>query len=360
MRSWRLMDVFTEAVRNIAASGTRAVMFGAAAALVVGALAYVELTTTADLLAFEDGFVTAGGNVVVATTDDGLDAARCAALASQRGVVSSVAVATGPLVEVDQAPGTLFNTASVTVGALDQFVLGSSLSSADTVDRWVVGASAAQELGVGEGMWLGVDGGESRQVGVIIDTEVRNPRMQRWIMTVVPAAGTADECWVEFAPGARAGREEFVATIFADSADVVVAPWIRLDQFSRNSVAELAARPQADGWLIAGLVLAGISWLATWFRRSQIGLYRAVGTGPSTLLIFGAVEYAIPMLVGSVAGVMWAAATWSAITGRFPGADQAAIAVRMASSSFLLAAVVGPILWPALARESIAKQLKER
>jgi len=361
MTTWRVRDLVIDAVRNVGGSPVRSLLLGVTTAGLIGALVFTELSTTNDLLAFEHRFIDSGGNVVVAYSDDGLDTRRCAAMASMSGILETAAVTPGSPVEVAQAPGTLFSTGTITTGALTLFTLEPPASVTDVFDRWVIGSAAATELGLSEGMWLTVSGSEPRRVGAVIDTEARNPQIDRWILTVAPAAGIARQCWVEFTPGATTGRNEMVETIFADSSDILVTPWIRLDEFSRDPLTELAARPQTNAWLIAGLLLAGISWIGTWFRRSHIGLYRAVGTGPAALLIIGAVEYAIPILLGGLAGTLWAAAAWTATTASgFPDADQLAIAVRTAASTMLLALVTAPLLWPAAARGSIAQQLKDR
>lgn len=361
MTTWRLSALLVDAVRNVICSPMRSVLLAATTAGLIGALVLTELSTTDDLLAVQSRFVDSGGNVVVAFSEEGLDSGRCAAIAYMSGTVETAAVTRGSPVEVGQAPGTLFNSGSITTGALTLFTLKPTPRVSDVIDRWVIGSAAAAELGLSEGMWLTVNSGEHRQVGAVIDTEVRNPQIDRWILRIGPAAGTASQCWVEFAPGARTGRKEMVETMFADSSDILVTPWIRPDKFSRDPVTELATRPQTNAWLIAGLLLAGIGWLGTWFRRSHVGLYRAVGTGPATLLIIGTVEYAIPILLGGLAGTLWATAAWTATTtSGFPDADQLAIAVRTAASTTLLALVTAPLLWPAIARGSIAQQLKDR
>lgn len=352
--------MFVDAVRNVTGAWVRSVLLALVAGGVVGALVFIELSTTDELLAFRGGFIDSGGNMFVAASEEGLASDRCAALASTEGVIGSAGIVSGPPMETTLAPGTLFSTGGVTIGALGLFSLEPAGSAADVADGWIVGASAATELGVTEGMWLGIGGATPRSVSVVIDAETRNPRIDRWIMEVQPPTGTVTECWVEFAAGVTTGRQETVSAVFADAADIIVVPWIRLDEFSRDPVAELAGRSQASAWIIAGLLIAVMGWLVTWFRRSQIGLYRAVGTGPSGLLVLGAVELGIPVISGALIGSLWAAAIWSADSAGYPGVDQLAIATRTATSTVLLALAVGPLLWPLTARGSIAEQLKDR
>lgn len=358
MSTWRVWDLLVDAVRNVAAGRVRSVLLAGVTAGVIGALVFIELSTTDELLTFQDGFIDSGGNMFIAASEEGLASERCAALLSMEGVIGSASVEAGPPVETAIAPGTLFGTGRVTIGALELFSSGPSASAADLANGWIIGEAAASELGVSQRMWLGVGGSTPRQVGAVVNTEARNPRIDRWLLAVQPPAGTVSECWVEFAPGVMTGRQETVSAVFSDSADVIVVPWIRLDEFSRDPVAELVGRPQASAWIIAGLLIGAMAWLVTWFRRSQIGLYRAVGTGPSALLILGAVELGIPILSGALIGSLWAAAIWSANTAGYPDADQLAIGIRTVTSTALLALAIGPLFWPVTAQGSIAEQLK--
>lgn len=357
--TWRIRDLIVDALRNLAGSPSRTLLLGVVAAGLIGALVFIELATTDDLLAFEKRFVDSGGNVVVAHSEEGLPADRCAALAAMPGIKRSGAVAPGPAVEVGQAPGTLFNTGTVTAGAVELFTATPPPPISDITDRWVVGAAAADELGLTRDSWLAIDN-QQRQVGAVIDTATRNPQIGRWILTIGPPTGTAQQCWIEYFPGATTGRIETIDTAFAGTPDAVVTPWIRLDDFARNPIEELATRPQTNAWILAGLLLAAIAWITTWFRRSHIGLYRAVGTGPAALLILGTVEYGVPILIGAVAGSLWATAIWTATTSGIPHHDQLIIAYRTAASATLLATATAALLWPATAKESIADQLKDR
>ncbi len=360
MSTWRLRDLVVDAVRNVAGGRVRSVLLAGVTAGVIGSLVFIELSTTDELLTFQDGFTDSGGNMFIASSEEGLAAERCTALASMESVIGSAGIEAASPVETTIAPGTLFGTGEVTIGALRLFSLEADASTAAVADGWIIGEAAASELGTSQGMWFGIDGSEPRRVGVVIDTEVRNPRTNRWIMAVRPPAGSVSECWVEFTAGVSAGRQETVRAVFSDSADVIVVPWIRLDEFSRDPVAELAGRPQASAWIVAGLLIGATAWLVTWFRRSQIGLYRAVGTGPSTLLILGSVELGIPIVSGALIGSLWAIAIWTAGTAGYPVTDQLAIAARTATSGALLALAIGPLLWPLTARGSIAEQLKDR
>ena len=360
MSTWSVRGLLVDAIRNVTGGRVRSVLLAVFTAGAIGALVFIELSTTDELLTFQEGLTDSGGNVFIATSEQGLASEQCGALTSMEGVIGTAGIQAGPALETTIAPGTLFGTAEVTIGALGLFSSGPSVPAADVTDGWVIGQAAASELGISQGMWLGIDGSTPRRVGAVIDTGARNPRIGRWLMAVRPPVGSITECWVEFAAGVTTGRQETVSAVFSGTTDVVVVPWIRLDEFSRDPIAEFAGRPQSSAWIVAGLLIGMMAWLVTWFRRSQIGLYRAVGTGPSALMILGAVELGIPIVSGALIGSLWATAIWTAATAGHPSADQIAVATRTAVSTVLIAIAIGPMLWPLTARGSIAEQLKDQ
>jgi hypothetical protein len=255
-------------------------------------------------------------------------------------------------------PGTLYWTGIVTMGAIRLLTTASTIQAVDLQGRVLVGADAAQELGVVPGSWLGIEGTKPKQVGAVVDSEDRDPALNRWIAAVAAQIGLARECWVEFDAGVKTGRQETMFAMFT-GPDVVVQPVKRLDEFSRDPVGELAGRPQTIAWLYAGLLLALLGWLSSWFRRSDVGLYRAVGTGSPALLVIAAGEFVIPVVVGALGGALWALAWWMAEHGN-PTSDQLYVASRTAASIVLLAVTCTPLSWIVLGRESIAAQLKDR
>jgi hypothetical protein len=358
MKNWRIRDLFRESVGNDAGSRGRTLILGGSALLVVGALFLSDLLVTGGILDFQRRYVESGGNLYIASSKSGLDAARCAALVSLPGVKGSAAVSPGPRARVLSEPGTLYWTGIVTMGAIRLLTTASTIQAVDLQGRVLVGADAAQELGVVPGSWLGIEGTKPKQVGAVVDSEDRDPALNRWIAAVAAPIGLARECWVEFDAGVKTGRQETMFAMFT-GPDVVVQPVKRLDEFSRDPVGELAGRPQTIAWLYAGLLLALLGWLSSWFRRSDVGLYRAVGTGSPALLVIAAGEFVIPVVVGALGGALWALAWWMAEHGN-PTSDQLYVASRTAASIVLLAVTCTPLSWIVLGRESIATQLKDR
>lgn len=359
MSSWRLRDLLVDATRNVTHWPLRTTLLTVMTAGLLGALVFAELSTTGGLVEFEQQFVERGANIFVASNESGLDAAKCGALATLPGVVGSAAITSGRPVSVVESPGTLFRTGTITTGGLSLFSRPPAPAVAEVVDRWLLGAATAAELGLAPGMALVPDGGPPLEVGAVIDTQVRNPGIDRWVLAIAPPVGQATQCWVEYSPGARSGRTEMLSAVFAGSGDrLTVNPWIRPGEFTRDPIAELSGRPQAGAWLAAGFILTGMGWLSTWFRRSDIGLYRATGMAPSGLLVLGAVEHVMPTLVGACIGAFWATAAWSFLATGPPTLDQLGVATRTVASAVLLSLAITPLIWPVIARGSIARQLK--
>lgn len=303
--------------------------------------------------------MSSGGHVVVAEADaPGLSVRRCVALGATPGVIASAALEPGDLVQLETAPGILFQTGSIT-GAASVFAPDRSVLAGSDQRGWVLGSAVASEIGAKAGTWLSIVG-PNYPVATVLDTELRNPIVARWIMSITAPAGSATQCWIEFSPGAITGRLELVATTFAEEGDRLrVRDLIRLDEFSRDPAIELATRPHARAWWLAASLLSAIMWLTVWMRRAEVGLYRAVGTNAVQLMILGTVETLITLSVGAIAGFLWGSAIWTALRGYNPIADQFYVSACTASSVSLLAILIAPWLWPVLARGSIPRQLKE-
>lgn len=362
MAGWRLREAAGEAWRSVGAGLWRTITLGVVTAWLVGALVWVEFGTTDDVLGFQRGFERRGGWVGVATDPQGrIDAARCAALAHRSGVVHAGALGVADTMQTTAAPGTLFQTAAATAGAIRLWAADPP-THGDLVSGLVLGQAAARELGLRPGMHLSVAGDDRiRSIGAIVDTEARNPFIARWILDVAAPAGTASQCWVEYSPqNLDIGLQVLEAT-FADlRPDLEVRRWIRLDEFARDPITELAARPQAQAWIPAGIVITLLVWLTVWVRTAEIGLYRAVGTPTATLWLLGQLETLYVLIPATLTGYLWAAATHAALTDLQPGVDQLLIAARTTASALLLALTLAPLAWLLAGRRSIAAQLKDR
>ncbi|MBI2766795.1 MAG: hypothetical protein HYX53_12920 [Chloroflexi bacterium] len=356
--SWRISALLRETLLNLRANGTRTAFLFVGATLVFGSLAFAELRVASDLLAFQRSLVAGGGYVAIASGQEGVQAAGCAALAGQRGTVSSGGLRSRGQVTFATQPGVLFQAAGVTEGVLRVWDPSWRVPAASGA-ALVLGRAAATELGVRPGLPV-TEVGERPTVTSVVETMQRNPQAGRWVLDVVPASGRVDECWVEFEPSAyEAGLASLSAQLTDGSVEAVTRPYLRQGEFARDPADELRDRPQRLGWLVTAALLTGIFALAAWFRRTELGLYIALGTPRSALALSFAFETWVVCVLAWAAALLWAAAFARVFDYSLtPGALR--LAVVTSGSSALLVAAAAPLLCPLLARGSLAALLKDR
>lgn len=360
LNGWRIRTLTGETFRNLGAALARVVVIGMLVAGMIGTLTWTELTVTNDILAFHRGYIAAGGNVVVASHPQGLPAARCLALVARSEVVAAGTANPAPASDTNIAPGTFFQVQEVSAGALRVWGAEPGVEAA-LAGGLVMGSAAAAELGLGDGQYVAIED-DSPVVVKVVDLEGRSPQFQRSIFKPAAPLGRFATCWIETADGSVAGGEILLTDTFADSGEELsVNRWIRLGEFARNPIAELAGRAQAHVWLAVGAVITLLVWLDLWFRRGSLSLYRVLGTSRTGLLYAAQLETAVIVVVAGVLGYMWAAAVYGAVALASPTEEQYLVAARTGLSAILVPIIIGPL--PALltgARNGLLNQLKER
>ncbi len=362
MRGWRLGSLLVEAWSNLVSGWPRTLALALIVAGVAAGLTASELTTLRRIVLFERGFVSAGGNVVIATNERRIPADRCSLLVARPDVVAAGGVQVAGPSEVNVAPGTLFQTALMTSGVAAVWDPRQARTSEALSRGIAVGSAAASELGVAPGAYLGMGSGRPQRVGVVLDVAERNPQAARWILFPVAPIGMVDQCWVEFVSGVGETGVALLEHLFADTGrELVVRPWIKLDEFARSPIEELRTRPQSRAWLPVGTVLALLFWLALWSRRSELGLYRALGMKRVEMLVHIQAEAVLVVVIGGMLGVVWGISGVVASGGEFPGFDEVAVVLRTVVSGLAVVAALGPV--PALLtgdRRGLLEQLKDR
>lgn len=330
-------------------------------AVIVAALTFVDLTTTASVIEFQRNVEAKGRWVGVISNPDGtLSARSCDSLSRRPWVLYAGGLRRESSTELTKAPGTLFQTASVTSGA-PQVWAADPPPHRDLVTGFVVGEQLAAELGLrAESLAVEIDGDEILRVGAVMSVENRYPEAARWLLTIAGPYGRVDECWVEFEPGILEAGLAAASATFRDVSRIDARPLIRLDEFARDPVAEFASRPLAHSWLPVGLLMASLIWLITWFRRADVGLYRAMGTNTFDLWVLVQVESVVVYLLALVSGYAWGVLLFAIQQEGFPGWDQLAVALRAVASAILLAIAVAAFAVVPLGRSQIANQLKDR
>lgn len=355
---WRLRDAAAEVFRNAASTPGRMVLAGVVSVAVFASISGAELIFSQELLAYQTRLEREGGYVAIATAAVPFPSWRCSNLEGSPYVIGAAGLARSERITSASAPGLSFQSTrfsgSTSVWDPDKSATESSAS------QFVLGGVAAEELGIRTGGQIIPIGSSFLQVESILHTDLRNPEIARWMLTRGPPDMPLQECWVEFAPGQlEPGIGVLAASLTPDSRGVEVRSWRRFDEFARDPLREMVDRLQRLAWLPAGLLLGLLTWLVSWFRRSDLGLYRALGTSDPTIWLMAQVESVIINLGGLAAGFLIACVLHSARFG-FPNEAQLLIAGRNAASAALLAIVLGPFGSLFTGRVSIAQQIKDQ
>ncbi|MEO8541463.1 MAG: hypothetical protein ABI577_17095 [bacterium] len=356
--TWRIASLIEEGFANLRANVFRSLLLAALCAAGFGGLAFVELRQGTELTNFTRDFREGGAYVAIASVPGaGLSGSRCESLNGTPGVVAAGAWRGTGQTTFPTAPGVLFQAAEVTGGILRVWDPGHVLGSGAGL---VGGPALATELGLRPGLVAQFDTGSPVYLAAVGQFERRNPQAARWALSPVSPAGAFDECWVEFEPGAyEAGKDALAARFAEGSADPAVRPYRRSDEFTRNPAAEWDARPQKWGWIGVSAGLFGFALTAAWFRRSESGLYLAMGTRRAQLAIMGAAEAWPLVAAGWSLGFSYAVAA-QVLWGSEPTRDIATHAAVTSGSAALALLALIPWASSFVARGSIATLLKDR
>lgn len=356
--TWRLSALIEEGLANLGASAFRSALLLVVSAAAFGSLAYLELRQGMELTEFTRDFREGGAYVAIASVPGGsISGTRCESLNGTAGVVAAGAWLSTGQATFPTAPGVLFLAANVTSGILRVWEPGQPLGMGPGL---VVGPAMAAELGLRAGLIADFAGDEPIAVSGVGGFSKRNPQAARWALSPVSPAGSFQECWVEFEPGAfDAGGEALPARFAAGSADPVVRPYRRSDEFTRDPGAEWASRPQKWGWIAVPGGLFGFGLVAAWFRRAEAGLYLAMGTRRTQLALMGAAE-SWPLIAAAwCLGFSYAVAAQS-LHSAVPTIEILRHAAVTSGSAALLALAMLPWAGALVARGSIASLLKDR
>lgn len=361
MNGWRLFELSREAARSLYGSRLRSLSLVFGIASVVGLLTFTELRATSNVIAFQRSVEAKGGWIgIIANPDGTLPARECDALAQASWVMEAGGLKRSDSIELTKAPGTLFQTAIATSGAV-RIWSSDPPSYGDLSTGVAVGLETANEVGLQSGMQVTEMGSSGTlRVGAVVSVEERYPAASRWIVKITAPIDRIDECWVEFKPGLLEAGLGAASLSFPEATRIEARRLIRLDGFARGPRSELANRPQVHAWLPAGVLIAAVMWLVVWFRRADIGLYRAIGTNGPSLLVLVQLESLMVCVPALVSGYLWAALLFAIQQDGFPGWDEFGIALRSVMSATLVAIVLAPIVVLAVGRDQIANQLKDR
>ncbi len=360
--SWRADCLAHEGARNVLRGGFRTL-------LVLGSIVIGVSVTVIAVGSQVDGFMVdeaslagEGGFVLRAlpgsNSPDGIDSARCENLRSQDGVVAAGSVVTSDFIELASFPGTRIRKVDVSPGLSGVFHLG--------IDPGAMGvfvdSSLREEFGLGVGSVPGVvdaPGGEESfpVVGVLTSTQGVE-ELRRALVAVVPPEGPGEACFVLARPDRyEALRDaDLVALLPVDNSIALVSEVVpRGSGFSIGD--RYRSRRTRHLWIVFGMMIVAVSELVRRTRRSELALYRSVGTSPVELTWLLIVEnlwlsfLALPVIAGVLV-------IWVAVNHPF----RASLAHGLHDGALILVVVVAqlPLMAAVAASRSVMDGLKDR
>lgn len=314
-------DVIREAWRNLGAQPTRSLLLLVAAAVLVGGPMVVEASWLSGAMERERRFELSGGYTAYASFETPLDAERCLRLSDASYVRAVAGLRELPQVRVDRQPGTRYASFAVTDGGLSALAPGVELDGRDrsSTGRWVVlGSLAAEELGVGEGAILTIEGDTVHAAAVLGADRLRVPRLERAILRPLTDHDGVQECFIELAPDAfDQGLVAVDALVPELGAEERFGPFT-LRGSGQAPVEELRGRSHRWGWIATGLALGLLFGVELWARRSELALIRSLGATLANVVALYLVERFLfvwfGLVVGASAAVMVAVARGGGVT----------------------------------------------
>jgi hypothetical protein len=297
------MEMVREALRNIRAFPTRALLLASVAAL---SGAGIVVATVVEVDSVRDSLRSlndAGANVLVVRPDSGdITTSQCEALNN----VSVVSAAGGMLSATERVatsdPSSKYGVVTVTPGFLRLAWPAGQIPPGTTV---VGGHAVSKRLGLSAGSTIVLRGSDSSQtlvIGAPAHIPSRMESLDRSITIATVIQAKLGECLVEAQPGAKAAVSEVLADWFLPTR-VVVSDYLRSNSLTRDPQTDFVGR--ATQWLplLAGGAMTLLFALTWWSRRAEVGIYRALGMRRPHLLVQtsteGVVLLLLPIMIGA-------------------------------------------------------------
>jgi len=298
VRLVRLRSLLGESRRNVATSLLRSAIHGAVLAAIIAATALLDTFTIAGLERQAEAFRAAGGATRVLSSPDAVDRARCESLPGTAGFAGSGSLTQRESIALLEPGSSAIPVFEVSPG------LASRLGIADTGRGGVyLTTTFATELGADRGTRLMTRDGSVTVLGTFAPgpRDGAAARLSSALVSIVPATGTAGECWADTWPAGR-DRDPLLLTALspdAPSKETSIDPLNPVvgQEFSGASAfvertSRFAPAAAAVGALLLGVVYARARRLEL-AASLHAGASRAFVTG--TLLVEAALV-ALPAL----------------------------------------------------------------
>lgn len=214
MRLVRLRSLVGESRRNVATSPLRSVVHGAVLSAIVAAAALLDTLTIAGLERQAEAFRAAGGATRVLSSPDAVDRGRCESLPGTAGFAGSGSLTQRESIALLEPGSSAIPVFEVSPG------LASRLGIADTGRGGVyLTTTFATELGADSGTRLMTREGPVTVLGTFAPgpRDGAASRLSSALVSIVPATGTAGECWADTWPAGR-DRDPLLLTALSPDA----------------------------------------------------------------------------------------------------------------------------------------------
>ena len=245
--------------------------------ILAGTIVLAEFESARRIEEFQQQFNDVGGQVLV-VSGAGIGMTDCVALGARPGIKTAGGFRAMDSVSFTSQPGLGFQRIESSLGTVTIWSNRPEHFSAGLL----VGSAAANEFGIGRGSYVDLSDIGVKEVAGVIDFSIRAPFASRWIVEIVPPIGLVDQCWVEFDNQISTQATPYLMVVLPSSdGETEVRPLVALDELSRDPAEEYRNRPQGRAALPLAAVLTTFLWLASWYRRSEFGLYKGFDMLPA-------------------------------------------------------------------------------
>jgi hypothetical protein len=351
----RARSVASEAARDLAAGTTRAAGLALAFAAVVGALAVADVRAAVDVLRGAAEYRQSGAAVQVLDAVEGVDGARCHALAQATGVVAAGALRHGEPVRALAMPSARLTVWEATPGLVDLLAeIGTQPQAADAGPAagglWYA-RDLADTVGARPGRDVATATGVAATAGVYTWPDDGRARTLGYAaLAPVAPTGVFDQCWVQVWPDdLDAASLVSLALIPAKGEQAGISRLNAAHGASYDTARLLARRPTAVAPAAAAAVGLVLGYLAVRMRRLELASALHARVRKPYLAWQHALEAAAWAAAGVAVGA--AAVAYAATDGNPDPSDWAFLLGARTLLAAAAAALLGTLLGVATTRE---------
>ena len=303
--TWTVDSLVRQARTNLAAERWRSVFLCLLLLTICGLTLASNLITLLSVRTEQRSRAEHGLDVVIATSEGAIDAARCERLSAQNWVLASGSLTPGELDALRIGVGTKLPVGYVTAGFLDVVSERAGKPEVGDPPPIVLGPALRDYLGLAATGHIDLQRAGLIRFGSLGDSP-KASIVSGWVLGLTASYGLADQCWVWVDSRADADPElQIRNALLGDTSSqsgatdegLSITRQLGLNDRSRDLEAEWRDRPARAGLFGIAVLVVALTALLAYLRRTEVGLYRALGMAHHQLLIVGAIEVGV-MLSG--------------------------------------------------------------